>query len=61
MANFVEVEEDSLTIRSLNDSKSAYIAVEFSSDFFDSFHLRNRKEPFVGRLSSKVPFVMFYS
>eukprot|EP01031_Cornospumella_fuschlensis_P036909 gene36909-44778_t len=49
-----EVEEDSLTIRSLNESKSAYIAVEFSSEFFDSFHLRNRREPFVGRISSKL-------
>jgi hypothetical protein len=35
----LEVEEHALTLRSLNDNKSAYISVEFSSDYFDNFNL----------------------
>lgn len=47
------MEAEALTIRSLNDSKSAFIAVELQPSFFDAFLLTNRREPFSCRVSSK--------
>ena len=36
---FIDVDETGLTLSSLNDTKSAFAAVQFSLEYFDNFQL----------------------
>lgn len=49
-----EVEEDMMTLRALNDNRSAFAAIEFERNFFDSFLLVQRDQPFACKLAVKV-------
>ncbi len=51
--SFSEVEDHAMTLRSLNDNKSAYISIEFSSDYFDNYNLSS-DTAFACKLSVKV-------
>ena len=49
----VEVEQSSLTLRSLNDSKTAFGSVEFMDHYFDSY-IVNETKSFSCKLTLKV-------
>ncbi len=53
ITSFSEVEDHAMTLRSLNDNKSAYISIEFSSDYFDNYNLSS-DTAFACKLSVKV-------
>lgn len=55
----VEVEQNVLTLRSLNDNKSSFAAVEFQDSFFDNYEL-NTPNSFTGRLPVKVVFFFYW-
>ena len=42
------------TLRALNDTKSAFAAVEFKDNFFDSFHLSRSLKSFSCKVLVKV-------
>ena len=52
----IEVEQAILTLRALNDNRSAFAAIEFDSNFFDHFILVNKNQAFACKLSIKVSY-----
>jgi hypothetical protein len=51
---FAEMEGSTLTLRALNDTKSAFGAVEFSESYFDSFELASTLKTFSCKVNVKV-------
>ncbi|KAJ1396761.1 Rad9/Ddc1, partial [Ochromonadaceae sp. CCMP2298] len=49
----IEVEASTFTLRALNDAKSAFVGVELSDQFFDSFRLSNELKSFSCKLAVK--------
>ena len=49
----IEMEENKLTLRALNDGKSAFAAVSFGDSFFDQCTLTNN-DPFSCKIPVKV-------